>query len=88
MDRCRSRVASGNKERRDGMSELYIKTSVLNDKIKEIYKKSCCGDWSCLDDVKRLNLIENDGFYIDQVIRECCLLNLTGMENESDRSVT
>lgn len=68
------------------MKELYIKTSALNDKIKEIYKKSCLGDWSCLDDVKQLNLIENDGFYIDYVITECCLLNLKnyGAKSEFD----
>lgn len=58
------------------MNEVFVSVSVLNDEIKEIYKKSCFGDWSCLDDVKRLELIKHDGFYIDHVIRECCLLNL------------
>lgn len=39
----------------------YINLRFLNDAIEKAYKKSCYGDWSCLDDINQLNLVRDGG---------------------------
>lgn len=65
--------------------EIYIKLSDLNKEIEAMYEKSCNGDWSCLNDLKKINLPSVEGFWVYQVIMETMFLNLRmGEKTEMD----
>lgn len=54
---------------------------------KRAYEKSCCGDWSALDDIKQLEKAEYIGPWIYQCCLETVLFNLKGCMTKTEQDV-